>query len=156
MVYVRNELTHNPETGKFLSQRKQYHSKGREIFEDLYYDYPFAPYSTPSIFGIKELIKQKGIEEYENASIIRILDHYFRYLYRILKFIDETDLITGKDDADIHRQKHSYSALLRAQLSTFELVLLHYNSQSSMGKEKFLPLLKKYDMLDNLRTDLLI
>lgn len=43
------------------------------------------------------------------------LDHYFRYAYRILKYIDESKLIDEED-------KEDYSAILRAQFSCYELL----------------------------------
>ena len=48
------------------------------------------------------------------------LDHYFRYLYRILVYIDQSELI----DED---KKYEYAAILRAQLSDYELLILFFN-----------------------------
>ena len=68
------------------------------------------------------------------------LDHYFRYLYNILKFID---------NSEIDFKKH-YIDLLQAQLSNVELGLIFYNGIGRYGKTKLYPLLEKYNFLENL------
>lgn len=75
------------------------------------------------------------------------LGHYFRFLYNILKYVDASD----RDDVD----KQLYSNLLRAQLSVDELVLLAYNCFGP-GREKFKPLVEKYDLLQNLESSSLL
>lgn len=65
--------------------------------------------------------------------------HYFRNLYHILKFVNESQ--AEPED------KKLYSRLVRAQLSSQELVLLFYNCLSELGSEKFKPLVEKYAML---------
>lgn len=77
------------------------------------------------------------------------IGHYFRNLYRIIKFIDETT------DID-HEEKSNYIGIIKAQLSSYELVLLFYNCLSKYGNEKFLPLIRKYNLLDNINPELLI
>lgn len=73
------------------------------------------------------------------------LGHYFRNLYRIVKFIDQSPLDNKKD----------YIGIIKAQLSSNELSLLLYNGLSENGS-KFLPLMKKYNVLDNLNPNSLI
>lgn len=113
--------------------------KGRAVFEYIYQQRKLEG------MILKEAIEDSGITPYEIA-LKGILDHYYRYLYRILKFIDETDLID-------EQQKYRYASMFRAQLSEFELVLIYYNGLSSIGKEKLKPLLEKYSILKNLRID---
>lgn len=74
--------------------------------------------------------------------------HYFRNLYRIVKFIDESEILSFEE-------KKTYIGVIKAQLSTYELVLLFYNSLSIIGS-KFLPLIEEYNLLDNLNENLLI
>lgn len=74
------------------------------------------------------------------------LGHYFRNLYRIVKFVHESQL-SNKD-------KRNYIGIIKAQLSAYELVMLFYNGISEYG-DKFLPLMKEYNLLDNLNEDLL-
>ncbi|OIK03929.1 putative phage abortive infection protein [Bacillus sp. MUM 13] len=78
------------------------------------------------------------------------LGHYFRNLYRILKFIDETDMsILNSED------KKNYIGIIRAQLSSYELGLIFYNSLSILGHNSLL-LADKYNLFDNLNTSILI
>lgn len=77
------------------------------------------------------------------------LGHYFRHLYHIVKYIHKSDLITDE-------QRKHYAALLRAQLSAYELVLLLYNCLvEDLGYPKFKYLVDKYDLLQNMNTKLL-
>lgn len=78
------------------------------------------------------------------------LGHYFRHLYHIVKYIHKSDLISDE-------QRKHYAALLRAQLSAYELVLLLYNCLvEDLGYPKFKYLVDKYDLLQNMNTKLLL
>lgn len=70
------------------------------------------------------------------------LGHYFRNIYRILKFIEESDA-PGKTE---------YSGILRAQLSNPELALLFYNGITVRG-DKLKPLAEKYALFENLEPN---
>lgn len=76
------------------------------------------------------------------------LGHYFRHLYHILKYVDESNI----DDAK------SYIDILQAQLSNDELYLLSINGISNFGRKKMFPLLNKYSLLENYnaKNDMLI
>jgi hypothetical protein len=54
------------------------------------------------------------------------LGHYYRHLYQAYKTLDRSILISEET-------KYEYSKLLRAQLSTYEQILLFINSISSLG-----------------------
>ena len=105
--------------------------KGRALFKYLYQE--------RKIDGkqLVESIKETGIKAFENV-MDGILDHYFRYFYRILKFIDDTELIDNQ-------QKYYYASIFRAQLSKYELLMLYFNGLSKFGREKLKPLMEKYD-----------
>ena len=75
-------------------------------------------------------------------------DHYFRFLYRILKFINTSPLVSSFEE------EYEYTSMLRAMLSRYELVWLYYNGLS-YGKDNLKPLIERYAMLNNLRGDLL-
>lgn len=78
-----------------------------------------------------------------------IIGHYFRTVYNILKFVDTANIDETK--------KKTYTNLVRAQLSKFELGLLFYNSiNPKFGSSKFLPLIKKYDLLKHLEDEVLV
>lgn len=97
---------------------------------------------------------KKSAEEY-----IDYFSHYFRNLYHLLKFIDESTLI--RDD-----EKRMYSKFVRSQLSDIELVCIFYNSISKielpgrekmeLGYPKMQVFLKKYDILQNMNPRSLI
>jgi len=71
--------------------------------------------------------------------------HYFRHLYHIVKFINESNI----------SEKQFYTNLLRAQLSSPELLLLFYNCLSEYGNSKFKPLVEKYALLENMPDDII-
>ena len=72
------------------------------------------------------------------------LSHYFRHLYRILKFIHNSAISDKKD----------YSGILRAQLSNSELALLFYNGLTHHG-EKLKPLAETYALFENMEPSVL-
>jgi hypothetical protein len=86
------------------------------------------------------------------------LGHYFRNLYHIYKYIYITKLISEED-------KQFYANIVRAQLSTDELVLIFYNSLTpikyfsdspNLGYPNFKFLIDKFDILQNMNTRLLL
>ncbi len=104
---------------------------------------------------IVELDKQNIREDLSNKELLHsvakvydtlynnylgILDHYFRYIYNILKFVDNSQI----------EDKKLYADLLQAQLSKDELGILFYNGIGQYGIKKMHPLLEKYNFLENL------
>ena len=71
--------------------------------------------------------------------------HYFRNLYNILKFVQNSEV----------EDKKLYTNLLRAQLSSNELIVLFYNGLSEMGNKKLKPLLEEFNFLKNLPKNLI-
>ncbi len=67
------------------------------------------------------------------------IGHYFRTLYNVIQFVHEGDV----DD------KRLYTNLVRAQLSTFELVLLFYHCLTSFGNQEFKALVEQYGLIQN-------
>ncbi|UTW61680.1 putative phage abortive infection protein [bacterium SCSIO 12741] len=92
--------------------------------------------------------------------------HYFRTLYRIIKFIDETEFVSKQDlnitaDPPTHTEskklwvanfkiRYHYTSMVRALLSDYELLWLFYNGLSENGREKFKPLMDRYSLLKNM------
>lgn len=110
-------------------------------------------YGEISITQFTKSQQQKNIDEfkiYELYLLTSYLDHYFRHLYRIIKFVNETTLLP-----DSFEDRYQYTSMVRAQLSKYELVWLFYNCLLDNGKDKFKPLIEKYALLKNLRFDLL-
>lgn len=108
----------------------------------------------PIVFeGVKQAITELGIKGYEGCSAVYLLDHYFRYLYRIMRFVDEADFLESSS-SDI-TVRYKYMGILRATLSPYELVFLFYNDLSKYGNEKVKPLIEKYSFFKSLRRELL-
>lgn len=91
---------------------------------------------------IKQVIDAYGKFYNTNKSD---MSHYFRTLYHIIKFVDQSNVANPKQ----------YTAIVRAQLSSYEQVLLFYNCLHQNGKEKFKPLIEKYTLFKNLDTSLI-
>ena len=74
-----------------------------------------------------------------------ILGHYFRNLYQILKHINRFSAQVGSE------RSCEYSGILRAQLSSDELVLLYFNCITGMADNgKFKALLIEYRFLEHM------
>jgi hypothetical protein len=99
--------------------------------------------------------EEKIISAYTKSCIqyIDYFSHYFRNLYHVLKFIDESELISNTE-------KSNYSKFVRAQLSEVELVVIFYNSiakiglpgreDMELGYPKMGRLIQKFDTLQNM------
>jgi hypothetical protein len=75
-----------------------------------------------------------------------VLGHYFRSLYHVIKFVNESEVT----------DKKRYTSIVRAQLSSFEHVLLHYNGLSEYGETKFKRLIQDFALLENMGPGLLL
>lgn len=81
--------------------------------------------------------KMYAAERHNIASMIRTL-------YRLIKWIDSSDLLVT--------EKHDYVGIARSQISSIELQFLFLNVLSRRGN-KFSTLINKYALFDNLETD---
>jgi hypothetical protein len=102
-------------------------------------------------------LEQSGIMEKERELMAKVyftfyesrqqhLGHYFRNLYHVFKFVDES-----KDIEEESKQR--YASLVRAQLSTYELALLFYNGITHIPPErtnKFHGLIETYCLMEHL------
>lgn len=125
--------------------------RGRQVFSYIFkhkkYAYKYA--------GVFNSIVEKGLDGYEETPYLSLLDHYFRHLYTILRYVDETDAFNlndeGNEDVEYaYKQKYHYTTIVRSTLSRFELLVLYYNGLSIYGREKLKPLIEKYTLLNNL------
>jgi len=78
------------------------------------------------------------IEYYKND-----LNHYFRYMYHVVSFVDQSNI----------DNKYFYVRLLRAALSDSELTFLALNCGFGEGRIKFSPLVEKYALLHNISDE---
>lgn len=148
LIHIQQDITNN-----LIFVEEEKHIKGRDIFQFLYEDYNFGmdgqyDKQTPIIVGVKKLMEHQDVNKYTDLKELGCLDHYFRHLYRVIKYIDESKVIDDK-------QKYDYTCIVRASLSQYELIILFYNCLSSNGIEKFKPLIEKYTLFNNIRKELL-
>ena len=89
----------------------------------------------------KVMLKNKVNDLYIDFFLPNVsnLGHYFRHLYHILKYIDDSQLSESKKYAD----------LLQSQLSNDELYMIAINGISNYGRKKMLPLMDEYGLLEN-------
>lgn len=136
-----------------------FRQKGRDVFQCLYEMYPIPVrifekhqdlYRDIEYTGLRELFNKDddAIKYYSINPIVGMLDHYFRHLYWIFKYIKEAESLNDED-------KYKYACIVRSGLSQYELVLLFYNGLSDNGRERFKPLIEDFSLLNNLRLDLL-
>lgn len=126
-------------------------SKGRDCFEIFYKKLnAFLIENNSHINGFKSPSASidQIIQAYDNLYDINKSDmsHYFRTIYHIVKFIDKSDI----------ENKKQYIAIVRAQLSSYEQILIFYNCLHKNGAEKFKPLIERYALLKNIDKSLII
>jgi hypothetical protein len=99
-------------------------------------------------FTLNNCTSEEAVNGYEKLydSIKSDMSHYFRTFYHIIKFIENSDI----------ENKKQYVSMARAQLSSYEQLLLFYNCLHQNGVEKFKPLIEKYALFKNLDRALLI
>ena len=115
--------------------------KGRDVFKNSYQ------------YLLNRIKREKETDFLDSYKIVYSavqtdFGHYFRNLYRIIKFIDETQFVNNKEEN--FRIQYKYTSMVRAQLSDYELLWLFYNCLSSNGKEKFKPYIEKFSLFKNL------
>ena len=125
--------------------------RGRQVLGYIYNHYINGNFRR----GVFVKVYEKGLAGYEEAPYLPLLDHYFRHLYTILRYVDETNAFDINDEgvadeAYTQSQKYHYTTIVRATLSRYELLLLYYNGLSKYGNEKLKPLIEKYAILNNL------
>ncbi len=77
-----------------------------------------------------------------------IIGHYYRNLYRIVKLIQNNTFDNESDERD-NEEKRMYRGILRAQLSSFELLMLFYNISYSEKGKKFKELVAGFNFFDD-------
>lgn len=138
--------TGNIKVGDIAKGQENRIIEGRSVFKYLYADRP--NYSLLNY--VNNTTEFRLSEEAQRYCFDGTLDHYFRYLYRILKHIDESSILDEQENPD--EDKAYYAHLLRAQLSTYELLMWYYNSLLPENRETAKVLIERYQMFDNLRV----
>lgn len=134
-------------------QTKAVTTSGRECF-DIFYK-RLRSHLTTIVYGgassndnLSNATIQQTIQAYDilYRNEKSDLSHYFRTIYHIYKFIDQSDI----------ENKKQYASIARAQLSSYEQILLFYNCLHENGRDKFKPYIEKYAVFKNIDDSLLI
>lgn len=134
------------EAGEEDKTTKPHKVEGRAVFKYLYCDRPEN--SLLSIVNsYSETIQS---EDSQKLCFDGTLDHYFRYLYRILKHIDTSKNLDELENPQ--EERLYYAHILRAQLSCYELLMWYYNAILGENPGTVKVLIEKYQMFNNLRT----
>jgi len=147
LVTVLNEIIYSID---FIGEHNQKIS-GRDCFASFYLDlsdiYKKSKQNNSNINDENHelnLIENSYLKFYETKQME--LGHYFRILYNIVKYVDKSEI----------ENKKFYTNILRAQMSNQELLLLFYNSLTSLGRDKFKPLIEEFCLLKNMPQELLL
>lgn len=120
---------------------------GRECFQDFaqvlegYYKEEAGDKTDPVQYGD---YLRRSFEKFAEIHEPKI-GHYFRLLYRIYKFVHESD-----PDGKIGIKKKHYTGIIRSLLSSYELVLLFYDCFYRKGV-KFADLVIEYSVFENMQ-----
>ncbi|TCA32895.1 hypothetical protein E0H66_21690 [Rhizobium leguminosarum bv. viciae] len=137
MVSIHNTIVNSIDVDRGPS-KNQLH--GRECFKH-FRDEMQTFYNADATTD--ELTKSLAAHDHLWRSYQNDLAHYYRYLYNIIRFINESDV-----------NKTRYIRILRAQLSDFELLVLFYNGLFPLAA-KFKEYVEFFTLFDNLPKDLL-
>lgn len=119
--------------------------EGRRCFRSIYTDLKEFYASTFPAQGAERLRISRAYDKLYGKHQAA-LGHYFRHLFRIVRFIDKSD----------RENKVYYIKLVRAQMSDFELLLLFYNCLTSTGRRHFKGLVEKFGFFGEFPEDQLI
>lgn len=138
------------EGGWLTDKRTIEHSViGRDLFRYAFDEMPVEVRiqgENKIVQGFRRFLIIQGFSHYEDNWIPTFFDHYFRHLYRILKYVDSQGFAM--------EEAYKYVALLRGTLSRYELVWIYYNALCPENI-KLRRLSEKYSLLKNIRKDLL-
>ena len=151
MIHIQQEITNGLLIEELSSSIEIKTQKGRDVFQFVYEtaNHKIWLGDERRDSTLKHALELSDDAKLEIANLERMwfLDHYYRHLYRIFKYIDDAD----ENIVDAQR-KYEYVCIVRASLSQYELIMLFYNGFSH---QKFKKLIEKYAILNNLRCGLL-
>jgi mannitol-specific phosphotransferase system IIBC component len=130
MLRMYNEISESVDlyTGSGTS------AKGKDFFKNRYRNLISILSKNYTIRNHKDEFEDNYENFYKNNK--GDLSHYFRVMYNLIKFVDQSNI----------EYKKFYTNILRANLSDYEVGLLFYNGLSKYGAE-FKPLIEKYALL---------
>ena len=151
MIHIQQEITNGLKVRGESIIGSQVEGKGRDVFRCLYDDMRmrFKIGNASSNLTLRRALEISDDVKFtlRFQSELWVLDHYYRHLYRIFKYIDDADKQIIDDD-----KKYEYAAIVRATLSPYELVMLYYNGFSH---PRFKDFIERYALLNNIRYSLL-
>ena len=125
---------------------------GRELFrfsfEQLLHYYKGADGELRTVEGMKGVLNKLGLSAYSDYNTPSYFDHYFRHLYRIIKFVDSNEDLSFED-------KYRYIGDVRGVLSRYELVWIYYNVLANQNFYEFKRMIEDYALLKNLNESFL-
>lgn len=151
MIHIQQEIINGLKIEDVGSLQNRVIATGRDVFQCLYeilvVRMDLDNVNSPQT--LKRFLEMSDDAKIKMGSLNELwcLDHYYRHLYRIFKYIYDVDSNLIKED-----KKYEYAAIVRATLSPYELVMLYYNGFSH---PKFKELIEQYAVLNNIRCDLL-
>lgn len=151
---IVDDLTLNVEYSQYVDDdqhKKSFTCKGRNVFQELFTErfYKVVAGSSNQLKSLKDEISQKGADATFARDELKFLYHYFRFVYRIIKYVDESTFLKN------YNEKYSYVSFLRSTLSNYEIAVLFYNCLTKNGREKFKPLIERYALFNNIDINLL-
>jgi hypothetical protein len=132
-------------------RKEQFVTTGRECFL-IFYEYLVSKYTHPPNTNNDRLpietdaIKNAFDELYNFYG--HHIGHYFRRLFHIIRFIDDSKLIP-------ETEKYGYGRIVRSQLSNVEIKLLLYNALTPKGND-FSNYISKYKLLKGIAGEELL
>lgn len=151
MIHIQQEITNGLRYDGGDYNHNEIHKSGRDVFQCLYelVAVRVTLDNTTRNLTLYRAFELSDETKYSMRYLKELwgLDHYYRHLYRIFKYIDEQDESMVSDS-----RKYEYAAIVRATLSPYELVMIFYNG---FTHPKFKNLIERYAILNNLRYKLL-
>lgn len=151
MIHIQQEIINGLLIEELMYSSEINTQRGRDVFQFVYETakHKIWPGDECRESTLKHALELSEDTKLVVASLERMwfLDHYYRHLYRIFKYIDDAN----ENIVDAHK-KYEYASIVRATLSQYELIMLFYNG---FCHQKFKGLIEKYAILNNLRCGLL-
>lgn len=151
MIHIQQEIINGLLIEELVCSSEIKAQRGRDVFQ---FVYETAKHKIRLGNECRESTLKHALELSDETKLVVaclertwFLDHYYRHLYRIFKYIDDAD----ENIVDAHK-KYEYACIVRASLSQYELIMLFYNGFSH---QKFKKLIERYAILNNLRCELL-
>ena len=120
--------------------RKEFMCRGKLVFQELCTGraQKILNGSRFYISSLQDELNTYSIDDVYAREDIKFLYHYYRFVYRIMKFVDMSEIVKT------YNEKYEYITFLRSTLSNFEMFVLFYNCLTADGCGKF----KKHEPLD--------